>query len=256
MESHSKEWERLEVRYADAKHSPWGILVDPASTSLTLRLLEHKRLFTKTVWEGLRIKELAKSVHWVSQDQRLERRYELASGERLKAFELQQRLAEMAINLSTKVALPEDEVWAAYEWYSVCDDLKMYKPNDPSSLDPLADRVEWAARLRAIHYQNRRKGANKVSRSNIVAASVDQVWDRIYPASITDKYWHREQADFYTKHGLTITELMYTPPRLTRAYIRSKALKNGFTVPNGTWDCVRDSRGNIIPYPDPYDYGN
>lgn len=252
MEAHADGWERLEVRYADANHSPWARFMSMATTSLVLRLLEHKDSFDLDVWQGLRIKKLSAAVMQISADTNMQQRYEMVSGEKLKALDLQRRLANMALELSQKVELPDDEQSAAFKWREVCDDLDSYEKDNPESLRLLSNRIEWAARLRAMKRQNQRKGRKMIARHNHTAVAVDQAWDVIYPTSIASTYWCSQQLDFFVKNMPAIELLTHMPPRFTRAHRRSAALRAGFRVPVGKWDRVQGKDQRTTYFPDPY----
>ena len=269
LESHSTGWERLEVRYADANHSPWGMFMSMATTSLVLRLLEHKQMLPDSVWDGLRIKHLADSTQQISKDISFQQTHELVSGEVLTAVDLQQRFARLAVALSCQIQLPKDEHYASQQWLTVCDDLSNYDPLSVGSLDTFTDRLEWAARLRTIYAKNMRNitsyksdhvrqpcGPNfLINTDNELALGVDQIWDQIHPSSVAHNFWKRRQPEFYAKNSAAIEDFMVHPPRFTRAYTRGKAMRRGYIPSSGNW-CSMIGAGGKIELPDPYDYGD
>lgn len=256
MESHSPNWDRLEIRYADAAHSPWVRYMGMATASLTLRLLEHKDLFPKKVWRDLMLKDPGQSVRDIAADTNFNHSQETASGKHVTALQLQTQLAEMAVELSGLIHLPKDEHEAAYEWLRVCQDLKQVKYKDHDSLQLITDRVEWAARLFTIRRMNKRLGLTAINASNRSAAALDLLWDQIHPRSIADDFWRKQQADFYAKYSDEITALTADPPQQTRARVRAHALRRGATIPNSAWDLYRAPiTQTVISIGDPYNNG-
>jgi len=253
MDAHAADWTRLELRHADAAHSPWARFMGIATASLVLRLLEHRPMFDQDVWDDVTLRNLGSSVLEMSNNTSMDRSYELASGKRTTVIALQKRLAEMSLELADRVSLPEDELFAAQEWVRVCDDLSVHvSPEDVAESD-LRHRVEWAGRLHTLNRRQQRLGINgRVTRKNPHVAAVDLMWDRIHPIAPAEKYWRLSQADFYEDNDKEIDHLMRTPPRHTRAHVRGELLRNGFTVSSGSWDSVKSPSGHTQALPDPY----
>lgn len=255
MESFTSGWERLELRYSDAPHSPWTRFMGMATASLVLRLLEHKNMFPERVWDDIKLHDLPSSVREMTNDINLRRSYETQSGDQATALSLQMRLAEMAVDVSTKISLPRDEVAAAHEWVKVCQDIDDTKGSMEARMQRLSDRVEWAARLRLLRRQGERLQLSHLHRRNAGLAAVDLVWDQITPRSTAQDYWRRQQADFYAKHEAGIAEQMVTAPRFTRAHVRSRLVQKSHMVREGQWNQVQRPGGGVVRLDDPYDYG-
>lgn len=251
MESHSKYWERLEIRHADAPHSPWLRTVSMAATSLALRVLEHRSVFDKSVWQDLKISHLARTVQQVNK-RPFHTTFQVESGKVSTAISMQRQFADMALRLhyDKDICLPADEVEAAQEWLAICDDLDRYDPEDITTLDIIRDRLDWAARLHMIHAYLDKKGVNSnISLNNSLAAAADISWDQIYPHSLADDYWKKKQYSFYDQYDDAISRRMFSPPGNTRAWRRAKELQAGATV---YWGWGKSSAGSSIDLQDPY----
>jgi hypothetical protein len=253
IESHAQDWERLEIRYADAVHSPWARFMSMATASLVLRICENSEKFDANVWSELMFESLPSVVQKASADLSFKEMHKTQSGHSVSPLEMQRKFATMAIELSKMVDLPEDEVMAAHEWLRVCDDLEQVDIAYPETLKKICDRVEWAARYLALRSK---VGASAINRNNKDAVNVDLAWDQIYPHSFADdKVWRKKQPNFYAKYESEILNLMLTPPRFTRAYVRGSRLSAGGIVPASSWIMVRH-RGRTLNLSDPYDYGD
>lgn len=254
MESHAKNWERMEIRYADAVHSPWARYMSLATASLVLRLCEHRDKFPETRWRDVMLGNLPKTALNSSSDTSFKQLHHTVSGKRFTALQIQRQFAEMAHALITEhdVLLPQDEVEAVYEWLRICDDLEQVDFTNPDTLMRISDRVEWAARYRAIA---RRAGNTVINKENKEAVAIDLAWDQIYPSSVAeDKYWRKKQPEFYAKHDPDILDLVFEPPRFTRAFQRGQYLKKGAVVNNNSWTSL-SYMGRRIDLLDPYDFG-
>ena len=256
MQSHAKNWSRLELRYTDAPHSPWARLQGLATASLVLRVLEHKHLFPRQDWLDLSLKDQGGAARQVSQDLRFDNVYTTYAGKKTTALSLQRRYAEMALELcrDNDVELPRDEVVAAYEWYKVCDDLAADKSDIRQMTEVLRDRVEWAARIHMLLRRAEKVGSPLDVKNPRIAAH-DIMWDQIYPLAVAEKYWRRKQPDFYAKHDIEIDHYMRTPPRFTRAHVRGRLIGRRY-IGVGQWDKIKTPKGAVKRLPNPYDYGD
>lgn len=251
--SHARGWERLEIRYADALHSPWGRYMAFASTSLVLRVLEHRAYFTTEEWQKVTLKDIATTTKLVSTDTNFAHRFPLESGEMITALELQKRFADLAYRLvnDKQVLLPDDELRAVREWQNVCEDLESVHLGDPNSLLRISDRVEWAARYLMMY---RKLGHSLLCRYNGDAINVDLAWDQIYPHSFAEKYWKKKQPDFYSKHEAEISSLVEGPPLYTRAHARARTIRNHTIIESVRWDLIKPKNRVQIPLNDPFDF--
>lgn len=252
MESHSKEWERLEIRHADAPHSPWLKVMSIGAASLTLRILEHKHLFKKTDWQDLMFRGIGAAARLTSQDINFTTQHELISGKSTTALAFQKRLATMALELAEQVLLPEDERSVAEQWLKVCEDIEKTDINDQDTVDILCDRLDWAARLRTIRRHLGGLAVSDLSFANAEAAKIDIIWDQIYPYAFSDKYWQKQQPDFYAQYWTDIEGLMHRPPAETRAFKRGNLVRSQPELAFVDWSRISTYSNRHKTMPDPY----
>ena len=136
----------------------------------------------------------------------------------------------------------------------MCEDLKKFNFEDLDTISSLKNRLDWAARLHLIHSRNIRHGDDGLDSSHVRAVRTDLAFDQIHPFSIADSYWRKVQPEFYAKHQESITDLLQSPPPLTRAALRAKAVRVGHRVEKGKWDRYSVPGGNTYLMPDPYNY--
>jgi len=135
---------RLHVVCGDANISPWAIRMKFGTTSLVLRLLEHRvhldHLLLKdpleTAWD------VGKGVDLGAQN------YVLKNGKKASALDIQEMLIEECRSLGEKVELPEEERVVLADWIGVIDALKRYAQYGDQ--DPLLLQIDWYTKKKLI----------------------------------------------------------------------------------------------------------
>lgn len=135
---------RLEVKSGDANMSPWAIRMKFGTTSLVLRLMEHKKdisdLSLADPYASARL--VAQSVEGMSKP------LELKSGRTATALNLQEELAARAFLLSQEIELPEEEPAIIPVWMETIDSLKK---------DRTLEQADWYAKKQLIDMASERK---------------------------------------------------------------------------------------------------
>ncbi len=242
-----RKWARLEVRYADNGSSRFARFLGVAATSLVLRMIEHPEL-TANKFEKLRLEDPLHAMKIVASDMSLTRNLQVADNKEMTALDIQEELATIALELSEKIKLPEDEMLAAYEWLKICDDLRLCDPKN-FDYEPVLDAVEWAAKYSALV---RKLGAEAIHYGNKSAVGIDLAWDSIAPVGSGLRWWEKVNRRQLIVEDADIAALIHAAPSGTRANIRAQKIKDG-ALQNATWSILTlRNRAGYGHLPDPY----
>lgn len=188
-------WIDGKVRYEDRTKentTDWGVFTGAGTTSLVLRVLElaardpegfgdlRQRLADLTIADPIG------AMHASSRDLSLSQKHVLKNGQQMTAIEIQAAMADIAEELSNRVALPEDELMVIREWKQICRDLA--KVAEVGKFEYVADRVGWALRYVAVGASLRHHGHDtRMRASNTAARKYSLLWDRTVPSGSRSK---------------------------------------------------------------------
>jgi proteasome accessory factor A len=213
----TKQWSRLEVRFADTSFSIASRYLGLAATSLTLRLAEHQSLINAEDLLDFSFSDSLEAAKRFSNDLSFTDVAWSKNGAKISPIDYQEILAEACLELSEKINLPDDEVKAIKLWLEICDRLRIsdFKNQDYAGLEKILD-------LAARHYYlSNRFESDQLNSYNYSAVSANLTWDRILPIGGAMKYWANNPQN--KSHLLDIEELVWSPPQ-TRAYIRGNLI--------------------------------
>lgn len=217
-------WGLLEVRSADSHMSRSHTFSSLAITSLVLRLIERKAINAHNIDNFI----LTAPEHAL---QRVNTTFgretlRLQSGKITSALSLQTRFAELISDMAAVTDLPSDEKVAAGQFTTLCQKLETYKSS--KDIEPLADSVEWAAKLFFLRHKY---GEDVLQQKPSEAVAFDLQWHRIDEKSVGLKV--------YGKHDplhLEANDISNIPIN-TRAAVRGKVIKSGQCTDAG-WNYV------------------
>lgn len=237
-------WKRVHLTSMDANMSPWATWMRLGTTSLVLRLVEHNEYGNGMMPHNS--VPLHKLAQLVASDMAMTKTVELQDGMKVYPINIQEELVARVEKLSTRVALPAEELEVIQEWKKACDDLR-------TDYRLLVDRSDWVAKwLTLQRYMQKHDlplGSDEVR-------SKDRQWDNIGPhgigqalrQSIWKKWMPDEQA---------IETAQAQPPATTRATLRGQTIKEicemhypGASVgwPQATWTGLPKPRKFHDPY--------
>src|SRR5688572_14743330 len=99
----------------------------------------------------------------------------------------------MALALSKRILLPEDEQYAAEQWMEICADLQTVARTADISL--VANRIGWSARLECLQW----RGFDETTTSaNTDAVNFCMSWDRLSPEGARRIYEERRGVQIVT----------------------------------------------------------
>ncbi|HVX24023.1 MAG TPA: proteasome accessory factor PafA2 family protein [Candidatus Saccharimonadales bacterium] len=240
----TREWSRVEVRYADAGQSRWSRLVSLAMTSAVLRLHEYRDILS--IDDKYLLEQPVQAAHQISQDLPFKRVYETIGGS-ASAANIAEELAQNILALGKEIDLPKDELWAAREVIRATESLKRTHPQKADYGD-LIDRVDFAAKHHVMrNIKNIRPAGNSKQ-----ALAFDLQWDRIYPKGVAQVWWQRQAYQQQVISDEAIYRSVAKPPRYTRAAIRGRAVADG-VAQDADWTYVHFGEGKGILLNNPYD---
>lgn len=211
---HNDDWARMEVRFADPLQSLEGQRTNLGATSLTLRLIEHQRRLKKDAekdrFADIIVNDPLLAAKLFMSDLSLKQTVEVASGKQQNALAIGEQLATMAIELSTMIDLPVDEVDSAYNWLETIHALRRSNPQEADYDRFLLKRFDMAAKHGYLARTNALKDDIDVARGKSL------YWDKVLPAGFGQQYWQKHYGE-----DEEVQRLKTHPPQ-TRAAIRGK----------------------------------
>lgn len=225
IRDNSTGWSRVEIRYADAVHSPWSVFMNLATASLVLRLAEHGPHYPE-IYDSLpTLKWPVEDISTINARGGLSQKLQTEDHGGMLAVDIQERYALAARALSEEVSLPRDEVMAIDEWLNVCHDLRAIQRGE-ASYHILADRVEWAARR--AHLEKNIGRFAVLNESNFSAIQADILWDHCNPAGKSSRYWGRHQTGLAKQLNNVVVshQISLTPRAVARGGLIAQLSEN------------------------------
>lgn len=248
-------WMLLETRYADAPMSLTARRYALGSTSLILRIIEHRHIFNASKkhadFSDMILLRPVSATHTFMRDLTLTTTAEVQSGKNMSVLDINEQLAAKALYLSQKIHLPKDEVDTIDTWLKINDAFRRSNPAE-TQYDPYLIR-EFSVATK--HYWLNRIGA--FTKGDAEAKTRSLQWDRVLPAGNGRQLMERAIAD-----NPEIEKLKTTPPP-TRAAIRAAYIAENHenmqrNVTGWNFKKERDGLGggyeNVMPFSDPYGF--
>lgn len=145
---------RLHVICGDANISENAIAMKFLTTSLTLRLLEHK----VSLNDLFLVNPVHASRYVASGIDKIDAKLQLASGKTATALDIQEELAIRAENLSKTIQLPEEELAAIKTWHSLNDSLRRYVKTGEHESE--LDQLDWYKKKRVLDRYKQKNGSS------------------------------------------------------------------------------------------------
>lgn len=229
--------DRLEIRCGEGNMSEWAIVQKFAYTSLVLRLIEHEQFP-----EGLVIDEGSRgaTLHRLSSPNSFYD-YEFATHH-------QKALARFALDFAIEQPeIPEEEITAAQEILTACDNVATYL-NEPSALELIHDRIDWAAKLSHMHTKGLE--SKEIHSRNLTAVMHDLKWEDIDERGPSRRWYDVHQPPQFDAHFRK--QALVTPP-ITRARARVEVLQRPNLFPYQVdWNKITLRYSDIVMQ-NPYD---
>lgn len=238
--------ERLEIRCNDINISDWAARARIGSTALALAIAQ-------TPLKG-RLPELAAHDD-MYREAKLYNRCGSPTPEgsiqpssyMRRALEYQRTIAELAITDLEAYTGPigDDLEWAAHEQYQFCNDYEKVLNNE-ATIELLADRADWAAKLSKIHNE-RGAGHGTGGYTDVRSQYLDLTYDHISVKAQNGNlskpkygygYKKRDSSQFaYTASERKVARGAVRPPEKTRAKARGDIIRN-HEVSGVNWSAV------------------
>lgn len=242
----NNDWARAEVRFADAGLSPTNRFLGLAATSLALRLFEYsKKVGGVSQLDQLQLKNPVQAAKVFAGDLSFKKVVETDQGKKYSALDIQEAFAEFALELSNRVALPDDEVQAVHVLLDLYQRLRQsdFASGDYYGLDRLLD-------VAAKHqYLLTRHKPNELSSRNSEASQRNLLWDKIEPDGGGMLWWRRFPSLVVTNDAIGYF-IDNAPP--TRATRRAKYIKEDSRLKNVNWTSATLANVGDVQLRDPY----
>ncbi len=237
-------WARVERRYADAGFSPEVRFMQFATMSLVLRMIEHADKIGTRRLEQISLKDPVRAAHIFAADLALNKTVLTNDGKKVTAQDIQEKFIEMAVSLSSKIKLPEDEVRAIYLWEKIVDGFGSSRP-DKAEYGNLIKILDVSARHVVLALK---LGRNSITNANPHAVGFSLVWDRLLPSGAAQKWWEKFPSESVPQK---LIDDMLSGTRLprTRAAIRIEQIKNNsVNIASVNWAriCYKDNSVKIL----------
>ncbi len=239
------DYARLEVRFADANFSKTINFLDLATTSLMLRIVEHKDKLNNDVLIGKSFESPGYAAESFSKDLGFTKTMETLDGNVISAVNYQEILLEQAYILNENIELPEDERIALPLWGHVIDQLKLADLNK-GEYAGLLELADFAIRH---FYLRKRFDENQINSFNADVVAATLTWDRISPSGPAMRYWDKIESPYISYSE--ILKLYDTPPR-TRATARGSMIRDNHGEKNASWNYLKTKNGDYYRFDDPY----
>lgn len=216
----NKDWARIEVRLADPIMSPTMLYLALATMSLSLRLIEHKDLFSTSDFERLELLNPVVAARQYSSDLTMLKTQPTREGRDVTAMDLQENFSELYQKLKQEVKLPEDEVIAIDLLTNLPAQFKKADAEHGSygNLIKIADLAARHTTLSATI------GTMAVTNTNKRATTDSLLWDRILPAGRAKSWWAKKPSEYVSAEE--IISAAFTPSTLTRGIIRADEIND------------------------------
>lgn len=236
-----KEWARAEIRFADAGLSPANRYLSLAVTSLIFRLLEHEGIIGSVRLSNLGLKRPAYTAKIFASDLSLGEVGETYSGRAMTALDIQEAFAELVVELSQRIGLPEDEENAIDMWLYIIDKLRSSNPEE-GDYGPLTGILDIAAKHK---YLLRHNSPEDLHNRNADAMQQSYMWDRVSPQGGAQKWWEAHRLSLVDYDA--IERLVTEPPEDTRAGIRAYCIGESRVALEGVgWAVINLKNGRKI----------
>jgi len=239
------DYARLEVRFADANFSKTINFLDLATTSLMLRIVEHKDKLNNDVLIGKSFESPGYAAESFSKDLGFTKTMETLDGNVISAVNYQEILLEQAYILNENIELPEDERIALPLWGHVIDQLKLADLNK-GEYAGLLELADFAIRH---FYLRKRFDENQINSFNADVVAATLTWDRISPSGPAMRYWDKIESPYISYSE--ILKLYNTPP-CTRATARGSMIRDNHGEKNASWNYLKTKSGDYYRFDDPY----
>lgn len=242
-------WARVERRYADAGLSPTARFLGLAAMSLTLRLIEHADTVGEKRLANLGLIEPTLAAKFYAADLTQNVTMETYAAKECTALDLQEEFATLALTLSERVQLPDDEQLAARLWLSVIDKCRQSNPQRGEYHDTLLRLLDAPARH---HYLLQHRSSKKLTNKHAETTARSLLWDRILPHGGGLLWWASHSSRVVTPDD--IQTLVYSPPQQTRASIRTNIIRNvnHHDIVEVDWQSVNYKHYGLVDLTDPY----
>jgi proteasome accessory factor A len=230
-------YRRLHVIFGDATMSETQTFVKVGSTSLLLMALEDQAL-----GQAIRLLSPVSAVQTVSRDLTLSHALELRDGSRTSALDLQWRYLSLARDYANTADISPVYKRVVAVWETLLIDLE-------SGYEKVADRLDWAAKLRIIEAYRERDG---LGWNDPKLALLDLQFHDINP----DRgLYHRLIRSGRMQRLFSDSEVdnaVLRPPEDTRAWFRGESLRRyRDSVVAANWDSLVFDTGesNLVRVP-------
>jgi hypothetical protein len=203
-----KRCKRLHVTSEDANMSPWSMKMKHGTTSLVLRLIEHKQRIGGDLEFGS-YQPLHVIAKLVSIDLKMIETVSRYSGKSIKPMGIQLELIKAARKLSSRVQLPEEELEVMDMWEQAYSDLE----KDPMLL---ADRADWVAKKLVLESYMDTHGVGW-NDDNVI--KLDHLWANLGPHGLANKLRKTTWKKWMPSEELIVSRIT-SPPNTTRALLR------------------------------------
>ena len=240
------EWDRLEIRFADAGLSHYGRVLSLGVSSMVLRLLEFEDI-ADVQCHGFQNSLLV--AHQASRDLSFKQTYPTVEGKKMTAADFQESIAESFLALDERIEMPKSEVRCAEMLLEVTDAIRRCnaKQGDYKAVAGLGDAYTKLYMLSKSDITR-----SDMSTANGQAYARDIKWHDINPAtSLGLKIWERQHAGSPVLPPKLEQRLVTHPPQHTRANIRGPIVAAN-TAHSVSWVGAELHNGGVVDLSDPY----
>lgn len=243
-------WTRFETRFADPGLYLPTTELSLATSSLALRLAEHSHRFDAKRLQAMLLSDPVGAAKKFACDLTLRATTETREGRMVTAMDVQEQLANLALDLSKDVGLPDDEFEAIERWLGMIDVMRGIHPDRGEYTSQACMSINFAARH---NYLLKKCDGVELTTASDEVVSRNLQWDRILPRGVGQEYWGR----IAERKGENNEP--YNPPvPHTRALSRARAITEISTSdPNQhtyvNWSKVTTQNGTLT-LEDPYSY--
>jgi hypothetical protein len=245
----SPDWARIEVRLADPIMSPTMLFLALAAMSLSIRLVEQKRLFKSGDFERLELLDPVAAAHQYSSDLSMRLTQPTRDGRQVTAMDLQENFAELYQQLNKEVKLPKDEIIAIDLLTKLPDQFRKVDA-EHGSYGNLIRIADLAARHTTL---TKTLGESAITNTNKKAFADSLLWDRVLPSGRAKAWWAKKPSEYISAEEISSTA--FKPSTLTRGMIRAEEINDPerrANISSMNWAKINRKDGTVYSLDDAY----